>query len=285
MKKLLLIVLALALTPACGGCSEDVPAGYVGMRWDTDGLDGKVLEPGRHGCWWHCKMKLLETRELLKTEKLSILCTDDLNITIDVKTRSRLKVNDGAGILMVLNKQGSQIKNGKLSAEVLYETYVKPAIRAITRKHVGQYSTTDIRQNRAAITKKIQDEILVAMKNTPVEVTFVVTSNIDYPKSITAARIRAKERQLKIKEEKAKQEVALLQADNRLKIAQKTKAARVAEAEGEAAYNTILAKSLSPAYLKLRALESQLVLYKNVGKGDKVIFVPDTIKTVPFLVK
>jgi hypothetical protein len=279
MKYFALLFTLLTIT----ACSEVVPVGYVGMRKDSDGLDGEVLEAGRHGCGVRCQVVLLETREMLNTEKLNIMCTDDLNIAIDVKTRSRLKVSDGAGITEVLNKQGAKLDNGTLRSQVLYEAYVRPAVRAISRTHVSKYSTTQIRKNRAEITAGIQEEITKAMEGTPVEITFVATSNIDYPIQVTAARVKAKERELEIMEEDARREIELKKADNDLKIAMKQKAIRVANGEAEAAYNTIITKSITPNYLRLREIEARTVLYQNAGPGDKVIITPEGVNAIPVL--
>ena len=264
-------------------CSEVVPVGYVGMRKDSDGLDGEVLEAGRHGCGHRCDIILLETREMLNTEQLGIMCTDDLNIAIDVKVRSRLKISDGEGITEVLNKQGAKLQGSTLASQVLYDAYVKPAVRAIARTHVSKYSTTQIRENRGTITAAIEVDLRKAMENTPVEITFLATSNIDYPKSITAARVRAKERELQILEEDARREIELKKADNDLKIAQKQKAIRVAEGEAEAAYNSIITKSITSNYLKLREIEAKAILYKNTGKGDKLIITQEGTGAVPVL--
>ncbi len=281
MRKFALILSLLIVA----SCSEVVPVGYVGMTKDSDGLSGEVNEPGRHGCGFRCSMVLLETREMLNKEKLNIMCSDDLNIAIDVNSRSRLIVSDGVGIKMVLDKQGSEIKDRVLDSQVLYKAYVRPAIRAITRTHVSQFSTTEIRANRAVITAAIQKDLVEALKGTPVEVTFVATSNIDYPKSITEARLRAKQRELQILEEDARREIELKKADNDLKIAQKQKGIRVAEAEAESAYNRIVSKSLNANYLRLREIEAKRVLYEKTGPGDKLIITQEGVSAIPVLVR
>lgn len=99
----ILVLLFVAMTATA--CTEVVPVGFAGMRKDSDGLDGTVLEPGRHSCGFRCELVLLETREMLNAETMSIMCEDDLNISMDVETRSRLKVKDAEGIKEVLNKQ------------------------------------------------------------------------------------------------------------------------------------------------------------------------------------
>lgn len=109
------------------------------------------------------------------------------------------------------------------------------------------------------------------MLNTPMSVNMIATSNFDYPRVITTAMEKKRQREIEIEEEKAKQAVELLKATNRLKIAQKMKITRAAEAEAEAIYMKIVGSSLNSNYLKLRDIEARKVMYDNVAKGDKVI--------------
>ena len=271
MRKLILSVAVLAVVgTGCGGCTEVVPPGYIGMRVDSDGIGNDVLEPGRHDCGFRCKLVMIETEELLATESLNVLCSDNLNIKIDVKVRSRVKVTDADGLKGVLDKQGSKMEKNILEAEILYATYIQPQVRAITRRHVSKFSTTQIRENRAQIEAAIKKDLLEEIKDTPVEVMMLVTSNIDYPEVITKAEEGKKARQLQIEQEKA-QHAMELKAENNLKIAQANKAVKVAEAEGEAAANKIIGQSATAQYLRLKGIEAQMLLYKQMGAGDILI--------------
>jgi hypothetical protein len=88
---------------------------------------------------------------------------------------------------------------------------------------------------------------------------------------ITRAVEKRREKEIEIQEEKAKQAMELLKADNRLKIAEKMKMVRAAEAEADAVYIKILGKALTEKYLKLKKIETEMALYKKVQQGDKVI--------------
>jgi hypothetical protein len=94
---------------------------------------------------------------------------------------------------------------------------------------------------------------------------------------------RKREREIAIQEEEAKQAVKLLEANNRLKIAQKMRTVRAAEAQAEAAYMHIIGTNLNKNFLQLKNIESQMKLYENVGVGDKVI-VSNTGSMPPVLV-
>lgn len=257
------------------GCTERVPPGYVGMVMEPGGLTGEVLEPGNHTCFNRDRMVLIETKEETKTEQLSVLCKDDLNFKFDLKVRPRLKTRDSKGIISLLNLQGANIRwdgvSGTLKFNILYNNYVQPVARSIARGIVSKYDTTQIRENREAITNAIQTQLTEAVQGTPMEIVMVTTSNFDYPDVITHAVEKKRQKEIEIDEEKAKQAMELLRADNRLKIAQKLKIVRVAEAEAEAVYVKILGQALTERYLQMKNIEAKRTLYEKAGVGDKVI--------------
>lgn len=274
MGKVVGLLAILVIFALSSGCTQRVPPGYSGMVMKPGGLTGEILAPGNHTCYGRDKMVLIEMAEITYTEKLKVLCKDDLNMEFDLKVRARLRTTAGKSMLAVLNRQGSRIQwkgdTGVLGFGNLYVTYVQGPARSIARGHISKYQTTDIRGDRKAIEKSIKTDVLKAAEGTPIEITMVVTSNLDYPPVITKAMESKREREIKIGEERAKQAMELLKADNRLKVAQKMKITRAAEAEAEAIYNKVMASSLTEKYLQLRAIETRLALYNNPNK-DKIV--------------
>ncbi len=275
MKK---IILATILSLGTIGCNARIPPGHVGIRVTPNGMEKRVLPAGLHSCWGRDRMALIELAEETTTEELSILCADDLNFSFDLKVRSKLRGSDAEAISNLLVIQGKNIKwsgdTGTLQREFLYATYVMPQARSIARDVVSKYETTQIREHREEIQKEIQKRLTAALEGTPMEVTMVATSNFDYPEVITKAVEKRRAREIAIQEEEAKQKMEMLRAENRQKIAEKMKTVRVAEAEAEAAYNTITGKSLTAEYLKLRTIEAQQRFYERIGPNDKVMMVP-----------
>jgi len=251
------------------GCTERVPVGFVGMNQTPDGLTGITLAPGNHSSWGRDTMILVENREDTVTEKLSVLMKDELNFKFDVKIRTRLRVSDGKGIKALLNRKGSQIVNATvgrvLPFSVLYGTYVQPLARAKSRAVVSTYETTQMRAARAEIEAKIFKILVASVADTPMEIVSVVSSNFDYPEIITKAVEKKRKREIEIGEEKAKQAVALLRIDNRMKIAQKMKQVRAAEAQAESVAFKILGDSMTPKYLAFRQKENEKILYSKAG--------------------
>jgi hypothetical protein len=141
----------------------------------------------------------------------------------------------------------------------------------MARGEVSRFQTTQVRENRKQIEKAILIGLQKALKGTPMVVTAVTTSNFDYPKVITAAVEKKRQREIEIEEEKANQAKELLKAENRLKLAQKMKMVKAAEAQADAIGIQILGKSLTTRYLEWKKIERDKLLYEKVGVGDKVI--------------
>jgi hypothetical protein len=285
MLKGLLLVMVLAVLAI--GCTERIPPGYMGMVMTPDGLTGEVLAPGNHTCYNRDRMVLIEYVEKAYTEPLSILCDDDLNFKFDLKIRVMTLADDSKAVMELLGKQGSQISWGEtvgvLKFDVLYKTYVKDPARSIARGVVSKYKTTDIRNNRDEITKAITEQLVKAVVGTPVKISLVATSNFDYPKVITDAVEQKRKREIDIETEKAIQAMELLKLENRKILAQKKKQVRATEAEAEAVYVRVMGKALTDDYLRLRAIERDITLYKKVGPGDKVIVTGGSGGIVPLV--
>ena len=272
MKRFMLIVSMLMLT---SGCTALVPPGYVGMILTPSGFDGDVLQPGRHSCWGRDRIVLIEMKEETIQEPMNILCKDDLNFQFHLNVRARLRIANAKDLKSILNRKGADIKSTNrgdvLEFATLYKTYINPVARSVARTEVSKYETTQVRDHRADIEKVVLAELGKAVTGTPLEVITVSTSNFDYPDVITKAVEKKRKREIELQEEKAKQAMELLRADNRLKIAEKMKIVRAAEAEADANYIKILGKSLNANYLAWKRIERDVKLYERVGPGDKVI--------------
>lgn len=280
MKRLTIALFLLPLIMGCGcrWCTERVPAGYVGMVMTPEGFVGPVLQPGNHSCYGRDRLVLIETREDTVAEPMSILCKDDLNFKFDLYVRARLRsIQDEESFREVLNRKGADMQGGKdditriLTFDSLYKTYIKPVARSVARGEVSVFETTQVRDNRASIEKAILQKLVKAADNTPLEVVAVTTSNFDYPDVITKAVEKKRKREIEIQEERAKQAMELLRADNRLKLAERMKQVKAAEAEADAVYIDILGKSLNKNYLDWKRIERDRILYERVQAGDKVI--------------
>jgi hypothetical protein len=158
-----------------------------------------------------------------------------------------------------------------LGYETLYVNYVRPLAVSTARKTVSAFKTTEIGRNRKKIEETLSQHLTTGLEGTPMELALITTSNFDYPQVITDAVTNTRRREIEISEEEAKQAMELLRADNRMKLAEKMRQVRAAEADAEAAFINRVGKALTDRYLRLREIEAQRALYDNVQAGDKVI--------------
>ena len=285
-KRLPVLLFAFAATLLImSSCTERVPPGYKGMVQRPSGLTGEVLEPGNHTCWGRDRIILIENAETNYQSHMDVLCKDELNFSFDVNVLARLRASTGEDkkITNILDRQGGKIiqegDRGIIDFDILYNTYVGPKVDAISRSVVSKYETTQIRENRDKIEAEIMVQIIAATEDTPIDVVTVVTSNFDYPDIITEAQEKKKQREIQLEEEDANQALKMKQMQNRKLLAEENKIVRMKEAEAEEIYNRIVGSSLTQAYLKLRALENQNILYSTPGV-EKII-VPEG--STPFI--
>lgn len=275
MKKLtaILLVLVAAMTM---GCSQRVPTGFKGKVVTASGTSPELLPAGNHTCYGRDVMYLIDESTVAKTERLNILTKDKINITVDVKIRATPNLNS-ANFDYLLDKMGAKFQDAgmdefRLPSELIYNTFIAPEIRPLIRATINKYPINEVADNRDKIGAELADAIKKTMKNLPMNIDVARLSNVDFPPEITNAKVNAMKRKEEIEQEKAQMAVDLLKLENRQKLAEKEKLVRMKEAEAEKIYNVIIGNSLTKNYLDLRRIEADLVLYKNAGDGDKVIF-------------
>mgnify|MGYP000402734521 CR=1 FL=1 len=288
MMRILIVATALFFLVLSSGCSlvtEQVPVGYIGMKQSPAGLDGEILTPGYYQIFGRDKLLLIATNEVSRKEKLNILCSDDMNLKLDLKIRARVDVKDALAVKSLLDRQGAKLRwegnIGFLDFKTLYITYIKDIARSVARGVVSKYATTQVSAAREEIQKSILTSLVSSLKGTPVEIRMAVTSNIDYPEVITRAMEAKKEMEIEIGQEKAKQAVELLRMENRKKMASIKKIVIAMEAEAEAAKYSIIGERLTDKFLTLKTIEANMLLYGNVGAGDKVFFLPAGMDSMP----
>lgn len=247
MKKLIIVVAFLMV-----GCAEPVPTGHVGMVRTRDGLTGKILAPGRHSCWGFDKMQYLEVTDRTYSQKMNVLCTDELNFGFTVKvlasvdkTKTKLIQQAFENVTPVNNESGQRV----ITAKQLYDMYVSPVVDQESRKAVGKYATSELVKNRLAVITETQAAIRKALTDNIIKVKRISVTNLDFPDVITKAQEAKATRRVEIQTEKAEQEKRIVKARNKIKIAHLDYKRRLIEAAMIADANKIIGSSLSQEYL------------------------------------
>ena len=271
MKKAWLVAVALA------GCWSTVPPGKVGMYvYAGKGLDKEVL---REGLYWHLPWNhiiFFPAQWNEYEEKMHVLTADDVHLEV----QAGIAVRPNVGELYDLQRDlGTQY----------YDTVVQSAFFTATRTVLAHYNMVDIPENSEKIENEIRDHVDARLKGHHLELGRIALQHIDYPPAVQAAieqrlviqqQQTQKEAQIKIAAQEA--EIARIRAESAAETA-KISAASDAEttkvrADGEAKAQDVLAKTLTPLLVQMRALTSPTSKFVFVpeGKAMTVVLGGDT---------
>lgn len=260
--------LAMLATVMLTGCSfETIPPAYKGKILTTTGYNPEILEPGKLTTWGRDKLILLETGTRTVTETITVKMEDKLDLTFDVRMRTRIGGSDKA-----LNGMFNdiQVKDSTVSLPQIYAVYGLDVVQSTSRSIVGKYKTEDVGANFDKITSELQERLVKNMANSPLEVSNVTLGNLQYPKVITDAIEKQSERKLAIETETNQQAIETVKRENQLKLAQLDQDVELTKARTLRDANQITANGLSPLLLQYRALDVQ----SEMAKNNNAVFVP-----------
>jgi len=279
MKKLV-VMLIIATALVLSGCGEkvQVPPAHVGKIMGKNGyLEGTIptskfrLDP----CITYCdKLVVLDVSDKAVKESMKLFMPKDkLNMTFDV--RMTLAVAPGEYEALFNKIPPTEKDNGyTISVNTAYTTYAGQIIRSQTREYLSQFTIAEIASNRETINNALAERLSkVVNEQTPFVVRYVGLADVQYPPVITEAQENAAKRREQIQQEEAQLEISKVTLKRQLQEQQMQRAIDVEKAEAEAEVNRILAKAVTPAYIKYRQLE---VLDKLTTSPNKA-FIPSSM--------
>jgi len=223
------------------------------FRKFTSGLDKEhVFLPGFHMIAPWNKLYIYDVKEKKREETMDVLDKSGLSIKMDVSIRFN----------PVHNRIG-----------YLHETFGKdyidqliiPEIRSTVRRVAGRYTAEEIYSTkRSEVEAAIIDEARKVMEQNNIDLRALLIRSINLPNEIKMAI-----------ESKLKQEQEALAYQFRLDKEKSEAERKRIQAEGIAAYNDIINKSLTGKILKQRGIEATLELANSqnskvivIGAGD-----------------
>lgn len=254
-KLVLVFVVALAanLISSCAACTEVVPSGYVGMVRTPDGFTGEILAPGNWWCVGRDHMVLLEVSDTQEKLSMKVLCADRINFSFDIgvlfsvdRTNTQAVKDAFMNIAPILAKDNASI----ITAEQLYEKYVKQVVDTQARQVISVYETPNIVKNRGIIMGSVSASITGAFPQTSlIKIKMVTLNNDDFPEFVTKAQELKAGRRVEIETERATQLKRIIIAQNELKIADLQYKIALVQAASIADQNRIIGGSVTPEYL------------------------------------
>ena len=276
MRKILFSMVVCVMALFTSGCSTQVvPPGTVVIVLQADG-DSSVHTEGSYMAWGRDRVYFVDTKLKGFTEKMEILCTDNINMSVDVKWVGSFDANKQNVKVIKEKVPATEVKTGdiegyELSLKKFYDTAMKDIIRASTRAIVAKYSTDEVREFRDKIQADIKKRVSDRLKNLkyPVASTDIMVSNLDYPEEITTQRKAIKNAQLEDEKQAALSVAAIAQAQRAASIARERGKAKIEEAKADAAANNIRSKSLTPQILMVKQWDTLEII--GGREGDLMI--------------
>ncbi|QBJ02871.1 hypothetical protein MZD04_gp345 [Pseudomonas phage Psa21] len=260
--------LAMVAVVALQGCSfEVIPPAFKGKVLTTSGYNPEILEPGKETLFGRDELVLLETGTRTVAETITVKMEDKLDLTFDVRFRTRIGGNE-----KVLNAMFNdiQVQNRMVTLQQVYGVYGLDVVQSVARSVVGKYKTEDVGANFDNITKDLAERLTKAMVNSPLEVSNVTLGNLKYPDVITIAIEKQSERRLAIETETNQQAIETTKRTNMLALAQLDRDIELTRAKTLRDSNAITADGLSPMLLAYKALDVQ----QDMAKNNAAVFVP-----------
>ena len=289
----LLAAAALVAAVSLTGCGSVTPPGKTVIILTPDG-ESKVITDGVYRAWGRDKLYFVDGKLKSYEEQMKILCTDDINMDVDVKTIMCFNVTKESIEFIKSKVPSSRVDEGdvtgyQLSLDKFYDMAVTDIVRSSARNIVSTYITDDIRPNRVAIEAAISAEVMrrLGELNYPLTISAVLVSNIDYPDSVKTMRNDIKRAQLEDQKSAALAEAMLAQMQREAGIEVERAKVRMIKAQAQADENQILTGSLTPEFLMWRQYEVMEMTAAALAEGtSNTVFMmpysainPDTLNT------
>lgn len=248
-----LYALALAITLGLLAIAPrmvvEVPAGSVGVLWKRFAggtVTEEVMREGTHFILPWDESTLYDTRLRSFTREYEAVAANGLAIKVEVALRYRVNP-DAAGLLH------------KLAGREYLENLVQPEIASLLYKFVSKHTPAnfysvqrdeiqDFLEEQAKIDFPIGNDKDTAgkpLRMSMIHIDEVLVSNVTLPLTVRQAI-----------ERKAEQEQIMQEYDFRIAREEKEKDRKRIEAEGIRQFQDIVARTITPEYLRLRGIEA-----------------------------
>lgn len=280
-----LLVLSFAASALVGCMSEDIPQAHKGKLFDKTGIlagytggngfTGAILGPGTYWTGLYDRIRLVECSVNTKKEELTSLTKDGVQFGLDVYVRFTPDCSEAAASRLLDTLVPTD--GHTISAEQVYQTFVRPALGEAVREVVSPYVANDLNNQREEVLGGIRKrfvELLDAQKDKVISVEQLNLSNMDFPEEMDAAN---NERAVQaVLRDKAIAERERVQAE--IETAERRKELATKEGEVEAARIDQIGAAISrnPGYLQYQIQLSMPAIYEKAGaQGNMVITAPD----------
>jgi regulator of protease activity HflC (stomatin/prohibitin superfamily) len=258
MKRMMTIFAAIGIMLMLSACNEQVPAGYVGKIMGKNGWQPEVYPPSK--VWlanniWNInyeKMFLVQTTTQKFVQPIKVLLKDKLTLHAEIVFRGRITQNKK--VLNALFNDMPMNDNIVHTAEV-YNVYGKMIVLNTARDVISKYTVDDVNKNYERITVELYQALLPKLKGLPIDISDVTIGDIQYPKIVTEAIEKAKQRQMLIQQERAQVQIDVTKAKGREQVAMAEYKVKMLQAKQIRDFNKMIASGLTPDLIELKKIE------------------------------
>ena len=278
--KMLMMCMIAVVVMTSTGCfrSKVVPAGNIVVVRKSDG-SAIVSAKGTYMAYGRDKAYFVDTRMASKSVMMEILCSDGVNMKVEVKWIGSFDVTTATAEAVLEMVPSVPVNTGdvsgyQLSLEQFWKTAMLDVVQGAAKKVVAPYNTDVINVNRDKIEADIKTAVLANLKAAgyPVNTSNVLVANLDFPVEVTNARKAIKTAELKDLENAAIAKANVSKAKRDAELALEINKAKVIDAEGDAEVNRIKSESLTPEILTLKWQEALMALAS--GPNNSSVIVP-----------
>lgn len=248
-------------------------ASFTGIKWIGVGnvgivkhMNGEVTELGQgiHWVGWGVAVQEYPTymQSLVLSDNLKEGGTDNQQWSVGTSDQQELPVNTSlTWKINIKNAPALYQTVGGKDIEYISDSIVKPTMKNVVNKITHRYTWNDIKgAGQAEVTEKINVELAAQLEKVGISIGTFGFTHVGPPKGMEQSQQALATAELNVKKAQAEQDKAKIENQTRILNAQTDAEAAKIKAEGEAAANQLLAKSLT----------SDLVEYNKVQKWNGV---------------
>ena len=250
------------------GCGATIRPGQRGIKYialDTPALKQEVKPEGFYWQWPWNDIVAYDVQWQSQTESLDILTADDLHVRTAVTVTYRPKAEELYRLQTEIGRE-------------YYQRVIGPSFVTLARSEFAKHAHNDLAKAGPQIEGQVLNELRQAIAGKPLEIDRVAIKHIEYDPGVTKAisdklatqqRMQQKEFELKIAERDAEiaRTTAKGKSDARRIEAEGEAAATVVQGHAQAQAQSDITRTLTPAYLRYKAFDSDATRYYFVPTG------------------
>lgn len=250
------------------GCTEQVPAGYLGKIVSPSGVTPEVYSTGRPTVMFRDELVLVETASQLQPAKISVIMndrvvdskgvvTERIGLVMDFILNIRYRINPSKTTINTMLSDMTLDGVKTIGAKQVYHKYGNMVVGRVSREVLGSYTPEEVLNNLKSINAKLSKGVAEGLEGSPLIISEVSLGPITLPQVISQRINKNKEVELSEAEKRADQKINLLEKKNLKALATQQASIDLIDAQSLAAQNKVLRQSITPEVLELRRMEIQ----------------------------